>query len=94
MTNPTAVRAARRNLVLRIERYLRQIDGGLQPESDAAVNLAVGIGALESGDYSNGEDAMLLAEMGYAPRHAPTAADLRPVAELRQVFERLRADGE
>ena len=54
--SPTAVRTARRNLVQRLDRFVRRTQTeGFQPGPD---------------DYSGGEDAMIWSEYGFAPFRA------------------------
>jgi hypothetical protein len=90
--SPTAVRTARRNLVQRIDRFLRRIQTeGLQPGPDAIANFEVALECLERADYPGGEDAMIWGEHGFAPRFArPT--ELTPIGKLIERFERLRAE--
>jgi hypothetical protein len=90
--SPAAVRTARRNLVLRIGRCIAAIGEGLQPNVDGLENLVIALDCLERGVYPTGEDAMMLAEKGWAPRR-PRTIQARPMGELVQVFERLRAEG-
>lgn len=81
----------RRNLAHRIERFLTRIrDGGVQPDVDAIANLTLAIDCLERDDYPAGQDAMLLAEKGWAPRFPP-AIEPKLLAELVAQFERLVA---
>jgi hypothetical protein len=87
---PTAHRTARHNLVQRIERFLATIKDGRQPDVDAMANLAIALDCLERDDPPAGEDAMMLAEHGWAPRVAP-AGEPRPLAELVARFGRLVA---
>ncbi len=50
--SPTAVRTARRNLVQRINRFVRRIQiEGLQPGPDAIANFEVALECLERADY-------------------------------------------
>jgi hypothetical protein len=90
--SPTEITTARRNLAQRIERFVGKV--GATPDeltSDHLANLSIALTALEHGDYPAGEDAMMLAEYGLSPRRTPTAADIRPLAEMVADFERLRA---
>lgn len=91
--SPAAVRTARRNLVLRIERFIRSIEGGAQPTADQMTNFREALAALEAGHYSVGEDAIFLAEKGFKPRSAPVSTDLS-IVELVARFERLRTENE
>jgi hypothetical protein len=60
--SPTAVRTARRNLVQRIDRFVRRIrTEGLQPGPKAIANFEVTLECLERADYPGGEDAMMWA---------------------------------
>jgi hypothetical protein len=69
------VRTARRNLVQRIDRFVKRIQtDGFQPGPDAIANFEMALECLERGDYPAGEDAMICGEYGFEPR-----------------FERLRA---
>ncbi len=81
---------ARRNLVHRIERFPARIGAGFQPDVDALANLAVALECLERDDPPAGEDAMMLAEKGWASRSTPST-EPRPVAELQAHFARLVA---
>jgi len=48
--SPTAVRTARRNLVQRIDRFVRRIQTeGFQPGPDAIANFEVALECLEAG---------------------------------------------
>jgi hypothetical protein len=90
--SPTAVRTARRNLVQRIDRFLRRIQTkGLQPGLDAIANFEVALECLERADYPGGEDAMIWGEYDFAPRFLrPTEPP--PIGQLIERFERLRAE--
>lgn len=82
----------RRNLADRIERFLTGIrTAGTEPDVDAIANLTLALECLERADYPAGQDAMLLAEKGWAPR-LPPATEPRPLAELVAQFERLARD--
>jgi hypothetical protein len=73
--SPTAIRTARRNLVQRIERFVRRIQAeGFQPGPDALANFEVALECLERADYPDGEDTMNCGEYGFAPRF-PRAAE-------------------
>jgi hypothetical protein len=61
--SPHAIRTARRNLVLRVERFFAAISNGLQPNVDAMASFALAIECLERDDHPTGEDAMMRAEM-------------------------------
>jgi hypothetical protein len=90
--SPTAVRTARRNLVQRIDRFLRRIQTeGMQPGPDAIANFEVALECLERADYPGGEDAMNWGEHGFAPRFA-RPAELPPIGKLVERFERLRVE--
>lgn len=83
----------RRNLAYRIERFLTRIrTEGSQPDVDAIANLTLAIDCLERDDCPTGQDAMMLAEKGWAPRFAVTI-EPKPLAELVAQFERLVARG-
>jgi hypothetical protein len=90
--SPTAVRTARRNLVQRIDRFVRRIQTkALQAGPDATANFEVALECLERADYPGGEDAMLWGEYGFAPRFSrPTKPP--PIGELIERFERLREE--
>jgi hypothetical protein len=90
--SPTAVRTARRNLVQRIDRFVRRIQTeGFQPGPDAIVNFEVALECLERADYPGGEDAMIWGAYGFAPRF-PRPAEPLPIGKLIERFERLRAE--
>jgi hypothetical protein len=90
--SPTAVRTARRNLVQRIERFVRRIEAeGFQPDVDTIANFGVALDCLERADYPGGEDAIAWGEHGFAPRF-PRAAPPTPIGELLERFRRLRAE--
>jgi hypothetical protein len=90
--SPTAVRTARRNLVQRIDRFVRRIQiEGFQPGPDAIANFEVALEYLERANYPDGEDAMMWGEYGFAPRF-PRLAEPPPIGELIDRFERLRAE--
>jgi hypothetical protein len=90
--SPTAVRTARRNLVQRIERFVRRIQTeGLQPGPDAIANFEVALECLERADYAGGEDAMIWGEYGFAPRFL-RPAEPPPIGKLIERFERLRVE--
>ena len=90
--SPTAVRTARRNLVQRIDRFVRRIQTeGFQPGPDAIANFEVALEYLEQANYPDGEDAMIWGEYGFAPRF-PRAVEPPPIAKLIERFERLRAE--
>lgn len=90
--SPTAVRTARRNLVQRIDRFVRRIQtDGFQPGPDAIANFDVALECLERTDYPGGEDAMLWGEYGFAPR-LPRPTEPSPIGELIARFERLREE--
>ena len=55
--SPTAVRTARRNLVRRIDRFVRRMQTeSFQPGPDAIANFEVALECLERADYPGGED--------------------------------------
>lgn len=86
---------ARRNLLIRMDRYMRAIEKeGLQPTADAMVNLVIALECLERADYRGGEDAMMYAEKGFPPRFARELGPISTTAALVETFERLRAEGE
>jgi hypothetical protein len=89
--SPQAVATARRNLVHAIGRFIRRIEGGFQPDVDAMTNLVIALECLEREDYPGGEDAIFLAEKGFAPRRA-RSAEPRPITELMAHFEKLAAE--
>jgi hypothetical protein len=90
--SPTAVRTARRNLVQRIERFVRRIQTeGFQPGPDAIANFEVALECLERADYPGGEDAMIWGEYGFAPRF-PRPVEPLPIDKLIERFERLRTE--
>jgi hypothetical protein len=88
--SPTAVRTARRNLIQRIERFIKRGEGA-QPSVDAIANFEVALECLEREDYPGGEDAMIWGEHGFAPR-VPRAAGPSPISELIDRFQRLTVD--
>ena len=90
--SPTAVRTARRNLVQRIDRFVRRIQTeGFQPGPDALANFEVALECLERADYPGGEDAMIWGEYGFAPRFPrPTGPPL--IGKLIERFEQLREE--
>jgi hypothetical protein len=90
--SPTAVRTARRNLVQRMERFVKRIQTeGFQPGPDAIANFEVALEYLEQANYPDGEDAMIWGEYGFAPRF-PRPAEPPPIGKLIERFERLRAE--
>ena len=90
--SPTAVRTARRNLVQRMERFVKRIQTeGFQPGPDAIANFEVALEYLEQANYPDGEDAMIWGEYGFAPR-CPRPAEPPPIGKLIERFERLRAE--
>ncbi len=90
--SPTAVRTARRNLVQRIDRFVRRIQTeGFQPGPDAIANFEVALECLERADYAGGEDAMIWGEYGFAPRF-PRPAEPPPIGKLIERFERPRTE--
>ena len=90
--SPTAVRTARRNLVQRIDRFVRRIQTeGLQPGPDATANFEVALECLERADYPGGEDAMIWGEYCFATRF-PRPTEPPPIGELMERFERLREE--
>ena len=91
-TNPTAMRTARRNLVLAIDRFITKCRKSDKPPlPDQIANLRNALDALEQGAYSAGEDAIFLAEQAWQPRH-PTVTEAVTFRELVEQFERLRSE--
>lgn len=89
--SPTAVRTARRNLIQRIERFIKRVQGeGAQPSIDTIANFEVALECLEREDYPGGEDAVIWGEHGFAPRFL-RAAGPSPISELIDRFQRLTA---
>jgi hypothetical protein len=65
MTMSPTARTARRNLVQRIERFVRRIQTeALLPGPDAIANFEIALECLERADYAGGEDAMIWGEYG------------------------------
>jgi hypothetical protein len=88
--SPTAIRTARRNLVQRIERYVKRIETeGFQPTVNALANFEVALECLERSDYPSGEDAIIWDEYGFAPR-CPRPSDPASVQQLIARFRELR----
>jgi hypothetical protein len=86
--NPTALR----NLVQRIERFVKRIQTeGLQLSVDTMANVEVALECLEGSDYPGGEDAMIWGEYGFAPRFT-WPIEPTPIGKLIERFERLRAE--
>jgi len=90
--SPTAVRTARRDLVQRIDRFVKRVQvAGFQPGPDAITNFQVALECLERADYPAAEDAMMCSEYGFAPRFAPPQAS-PPLPELISRFGALRSE--
>lgn len=88
----TAIRTARRNLVQRIDRFVRRLHvEGFQRGPDAITNFEVALECLARADYPAGEDAMIWGEYGFAPRFLrPNASPHLP--QLIKRFEALRSE--
>ena len=90
--SPAAIRTARRNLVLAIDRFITGlIKADRLPTADQLANLHDALIALEQSAYSVGEDAIFLAEKGWKPRHLDVTTT-HSFAELVERFERLRTE--
>ena len=63
------IATSRRNLAQRIQRFLvRRRADGAPLTAEEATNITAALSGLERGRYPEGEDAMMLAEKGWAPR--------------------------
>ena len=65
----TEIATSRRNLAQRIQRFIaRRRADGAPLTAEEATNITAALAGHESGRYPEGEDAMMLAEKGWAPR--------------------------